>query len=339
MISKMAIVAALAAFVLVAGLLYQAAGVRRSAKRFGPPGALIDVDGQALHLVRGGAGEPLVLFEAGVAASSLSWTTVLPGVADVAATCAYDRAGLGWSGPARTPRTVDRIVAELRGVLAHAGNGRPAVLVGHSFGSFLALVYAAWYPGEVAGLVLVDPPTEWQDVTEPRARLLRRGIQASHLGAFLAHIGLVRALLALLTGGAPGVPRHGIRVLGPRAVRTLEHLVGEVRKLPPEIHPTVQAMWCDPKCFRGMAAHLAALAPMGAAARGVTSLDDLHLTVISAGDQQPEIVAAQRELAGLSSRGRHIVAARSGHWIHLDQPDLVVSAIRDVVADVRAHDN
>jgi pimeloyl-ACP methyl ester carboxylesterase len=335
MITKMAIVALVVAVVLAAGALYQAVGARRSARQFAPPGPSIDVDGQPLHVVRAGTGSPPVLFEAGVAASSLSWTRVMPRVAAFARACAYDRAGLGWSPAARTPRTVDRIVSELRGVLAHEAAHEPAVLVGHSFGAFLVLVYAARYPEEVAGVVLVDPPAEWQDLTEERARLLRRGIQASHLGAALAHVGVVRASLALLTGGAPGVPRHGIRILGPRAVRTLEHIVGEVRKLPPEIHPTVQAQWCQPKSFRGMAAHLDALGHMGAAARTIETLRDLPLTVISAADQPAGIMAQQQALASLSSRGRHVVATQSGHWIHLDEPDLVVAAIRDVMAQHR----
>jgi hypothetical protein len=66
----------------------------------------------------------------------------------------------------------------------------------------------------------------------------------------------VRACLALLTGGAPAAPRYFVKVFGPTAARTLERLVGEVRKLPSDIHPGVQALWCQPKCFQAMADHL-----------------------------------------------------------------------------------
>ncbi len=330
MITKMVVLAVIL-LALAAGLVYQAIGVRLSARRYPPPGDLLEIAGQQLHVVNAGRGAPTVLFEAGIAASSLSWTRVLPGVAAFAHACAYDRAGLGWSARARTDRTVDRMIAELRGVLARTAEPQPSVLVGHSFGAFLVLVYAARYPGEVAGLVLVDPPTEWQPLSPPRARLLRRGIQASHLGGALARLGVVRGCLALLTGGAPGAPRTFVRMLGPRALRTLEHLVGEVRKLPPEIHPVVQALWCDPKCFRGMAEHLGALGVMGDAAGCVTALGDIPLAVISGGDQPADVLAQHKDLARLSPLGRHIVAARSGHWIHLDEPDLVVNTIREVV--------
>ena len=335
MITKMALLATVLIFVLVAGAIYQTIGARRSARRFPPPGELIEAGGHRLHRVCAGSGAPAVLFEAGIAASSLSWTRVMPDVAAFARTCAYDRAGLGWSEPSRTSRSVDHMVAELRGVLAQASIDGPAVLVGHSFGAFLVLVYAARYPADTAGLVLLDPPSEWQDMGPSRARLLRRGVQASRLGGWLASVGVVRACLALLTGGAPGVPRHGVRVLGPTAVRTLEHLVGEVRKLPPETHPQVQALWCDPKCFRGMAEQLDALGEMGDAAGSVATLADMPLAIVSGGDQPAEVTVRHRELARLSSRGRHVTAAKSGHWIHLDEPDLVVRVIREIVDEAR----
>jgi pimeloyl-ACP methyl ester carboxylesterase len=321
---------------LLAGMLYQAVGARRAARRFAPPGTLIDVGGQRLHTVCAGTGRPVVFFEAGIAASSLSWTRVMPGVAAFTRACAYDRAGLGWSDPPRTPRTVDQMIAELGGVVRRAAGHEPSVLVGHSFGAFLVLVYAARYPADVAGVVLVDPPTEWHPLSPQRARLLRRAVQASYLGAALAQVGVVRACLALLTGGAPAAPRTFVRLLGPRALRTLEHVVGEVRKLPPEVHPVVQALWSEPKCFRGMAEHLGALGVMGEAAAGVPTLKDIRLVIVSGGDQPAPVVAQHRELTRLSSRSRHLVAEGSGHWIHLDEPELVVREIRNIVRPTEA---
>jgi hypothetical protein len=95
----------------------------------------------------------------------------------------------------------------------------------------------------------------------------------------------------------------------------------------------VQALWCEPRCFRGLAEHLAALEPTATAAARVTSLGDVPLTIVSASDQPPDIIARQSALASLSSRGRHIVASKSSHWIHLDEPELVVETIRQVAAN------
>jgi pimeloyl-ACP methyl ester carboxylesterase len=318
-----------------AGALYQFAAARRSARRHPPPGVLFDAGGQLLHLVCAGTGEPAVFFESGIAASSLSWTRVLPDVAAFTRACAYDRAGLGWSEPSRAPRTVPRMIDEMHAVIESVVPAGRVVMVGHSFGTLLGSVYAAQHPRMIAGLVLLDPPSEWHEMTRRQARLLWGGIQLSHLGGTLARVGVVRACLALLAGGAPGVPRNFVRVFGPTTSRTLERLVGEVRKLPAEVHPIVQALWCQPKCFRAMADHLAVLEETAAAASRVTALPDVPLVIISSGDQPPEILAMHRQLARISSQGRQIVAAKSGHWIQFDEPDLVVTVVREIVERAR----
>jgi pimeloyl-ACP methyl ester carboxylesterase len=331
MILTVIVIATVLVLLLVAGMLYQSAGARRNGRRYAPPGAMIDVSGQRLHLVCAGKGQPTVLFESGIAASSLSWGPVLRDVSAFTRACAYDRAGLGWSDPSAAPRTVTRMMTELRGILANAATAGPAVLVGHSFGAFLVCAYASRYPADIAGLVLLDPPNEWDQLTRHQAHLLWGGIQLSRIGAILARVGVVRACLTLLTGGAPGVPRNFVRVFGPTAAHTLERLVGEVRKLPPDVHPIVQALWCQPKCFRAMADHLGAFEETAAAVSGITALSDVPLIIISGGDQSPDTIARHRQLASMSSQGRQMVATKSGHWIQFDEPELVVTAVREVV--------
>jgi pimeloyl-ACP methyl ester carboxylesterase len=331
----MVVIGVLLVLVLAAGALYQFIGARHGARTYVPPGMMVDVGGQRLHVVCAGNGRPTVMFESGIAASSLSWTPVLRDVAAFTRACAYDRAGLGWSDPSRGPRKVARMLGELRGVLANVATAGPYVLVGHSFGAFLVCAYASEHPVDIAGIVLLDPPSEWHEITREQAHLLWGGIQLSRIGGFLARLGIVRACLALLTGGAPTVPRNVVRIFGPTAARTLERLVGEVRKLPPDVHPIVQALWCQPKCFRAMADHLGALEETAAIVAGVTSLPDVPLVIISSGDQSSDTIAKHRQLARLSSQSQHIVAAKSGHWIQFDAPDLVVTTIRDIVDRTR----
>jgi pimeloyl-ACP methyl ester carboxylesterase len=261
---------------------------------------------------------------------------VQPAIAAFTRVCAYDRAGLAWSDPPSSPRTLDRMVDELSAVLASVAAGGRCVLVGHSFGSFLVCAYAMRHPAIVAGLVLVDPALEWLALTPQRARLLRGGRQLSRVGAVLAHLGIVRASLALLTGGAPGAPRRFVKVFGATAARTIERLVGEVRKLPPDVHPAVQALWCQPKCFHAMAEHLLALERDGASMAALVPPRDVPLVVISGGDQPPDRLAAHRRLAEASAEGRHLVAAQSGHWIQFDQPGLVVDVVRGLVESDRS---
>jgi pimeloyl-ACP methyl ester carboxylesterase len=329
-----AVIAVVLVVMVSGGLIYQSVGRIRGARMWPPPGRMIDADGHRLHVVCVGSGHPTVIFESALAASSLSWTRVLPEVATFTRGCAYDRAGLGWSESAHGVRTLARMIDDARAVLNSAGVG-PYVLVGHSFGAFLVCVYASQHPEDVAGLVLLDPPSEWQQVTRQQAHLLWGGIQLSRVGAILARIGVVRACLACLSGGAPEVPRNFIKIFGPTAARTLTRLVGEVQKLPPDVHPIVQALWCQPKCFHAMARHLAALEETAAVVAGITALPNVPLMIISGGDQSPATITQHRALAGLSPQGRHVVATASGHWIQFDDPGLVVAAIREIVDHAR----
>lgn len=330
----MPVVAIIAAVGVAAGILYQAITLRRHRRQFTPPGQLMDVGGHRLHVDCRGSGSPMVLLESGIAASSLSWALVHPVIATFTRVCAYDRAGLAWSDVPSCPRTFDRIVDELATVLARMAPGEPCILVGHSFGSFVVRAYATRNPASVAGLVLVDPPTEWLTMTPQRARMLRGGRHLSRVGAVLAYIGVVRTCLALLSGGAPGAPRRFVRIFGPTAARMLERLIGEVRKLPPDVHPTLQALWCQPKCFRAMADHLRVLEREGVLLSTLVPPPQIPIVVISSGNQPPEEIAAHRMLAERSAEGRHVIAARSAHWVQFDEPALVVGIVRDLLERV-----
>ena len=322
---------AVAAALLLTGVFYQLVGASRGRRRFTPPGVLVDAGGHRLHAVCRGSGRPLVLLESGIAASSLSWSAVQPAIGAFTRACAYDRAGLAWSDPPSSPRSFARIVDELSVLLDRIAPGERIVLVGHSFGSFIVRAYAARRPDRVVGLVLVDPAVEWLQVTPRQSRLIGGGRQLARLGALLAHLGVVRLCLALLTGGAPAAPRQFVRVFGPTAAQTLERLVGEVRKLPADVHPVVQALWCQPKCFHAMADHLLALERDHSAIAAPELAPHIPVTVISSSGQPSAHIAAQRALAGSSERAGHIIAAKSGHWIQFDEPELIVAAVRELV--------
>jgi pimeloyl-ACP methyl ester carboxylesterase len=322
---------------LTAGIVYQRLGSGRDRRRFLPKGRLIDVDGRRrLHVVVNGEGAPAVILESAIAASSMSWARVQPEVARTTTVVAYDRAGLGWSDLPAAPLTLRTVVDDLRHVISTSGR-TPCVLVGHSFGAFVVMACAVAYPREVGGLVLVDPPTDWIAMTQRQRYELRGAGQLSRVGGVLARVGIVRACLALLTGGTPGAPRTFVKVFGPATARTLERLVGEVRKLPPDIHPHVQAAWCQPKCFVAMAGYLRVFEEAAASVANCAVAADLPLVVISAGDQPSTVLAAHEALAQSSSRGRHIVATQSGHWVPFDEPDLIVDAVRGLVDLVRAN--
>ena len=130
-----------------------------------PSGAvtrLVTLDGRQVRvrlagLERRKRGSPVVVFEAGAMNTLDTWQRVLPNVAAVAPVIAYDRAGLGqsaWDSIAPTPR---HVVTRLRRMLRDIGAEPPYVLVGHSWGGSLMRFYAGYHPTEVAGVVYVDP--------------------------------------------------------------------------------------------------------------------------------------------------------------------------------------
>jgi pimeloyl-ACP methyl ester carboxylesterase len=120
------------------------------------PGQLIDVGGHRLHLSCTGSGSPTVVLEpgGGEMSSNLGWIT--PAVARDTRVCVYDRAGRGWSEPADTPQDGAQIATDLHTLLQRGHVPGPYVLAGHSFGGLYVLTFAARYPDEVAGMVLVD---------------------------------------------------------------------------------------------------------------------------------------------------------------------------------------
>ena len=88
-------------------------------------------------------------------------------------------------------------------------------MVGHSFGVFVILGYAARYPHQVDGLVLVDPPSEWVRMDQRQTHLLWGAVHLSRLGGLLARLGIVRACLALLSwrrAGCAASVRQNVRV-------------------------------------------------------------------------------------------------------------------------------
>src|SRR5579872_2655837 len=202
-------VAALAAFVLAAGALYEALGRAHAAKAFPPPGRMVDIGGRRIQLDCRGAGAPIVVFESGLdALGSLSWSAVQNDVAKFTRACAYSRAGVIWSDDAGRPFAAGNVAEDLHRALAAAGEKPPYVLVAHSLGGPYSLVFTGRYGADVAGLVFVDASHPDQ-----RARLraaVGRDIDPGNqirLGAALSWTGLVRLLAAASNPALPlGAP-------------------------------------------------------------------------------------------------------------------------------------
>lgn len=322
---------------LVAGAIYQAIETWRDRRRFLPPGRLVRVNERRMHIHVTGEGAPTVVFESGMGASCLSWTLVQPQVAQFSRAVSYDRAGHGWSDSAPEPRTARQIAQELNTLLNATGLPGPYVLVGHSFGGYVNRAYAHLYRDRVAGMVLVDSvhPDEWKKPTPEQSRLIEAGLRYAWIAAWLARLGFVRFCLARLARGLPRLGWAAASVFGVSIAAVVQRIAGEIRKLPPPILPVVRGLWSQPKNFMSLGQHVAALPVSAAQAAAVRSLGDLPLVVVSGDHHAAPYIDWQRDLARLSSCGRHLVASDCGHWVHLDHPEVVTRAIREVVTTAR----
>jgi pimeloyl-ACP methyl ester carboxylesterase len=291
---------------------------------------MVDVGGRRLHIDIAGQGAPVVVLEAGIAASSLSWALVAKQVAEFTTVVTYDRAGFGWSDPSPHNCTALDSAQDLALLLERTEIEGPFVLVGHSFGGLIVRVFEQEFPNRVAGLVLVDPVsrTEWREANDQRKRMLARGVMLSRRGDLLARLGVVRLALNLLMSGSRTIPKMLARVSAGRGASVTERLTGEVRKMPPELWPAVAAHWSEARCFRAMASALQNLPVSVTQIDETRLLGDLPIIVLSAASASAPAILEHEQDAGLSTRGEHRIVPGSGHWMQLDAPDTVVEAIK-----------
>jgi pimeloyl-ACP methyl ester carboxylesterase len=275
---------------------------------------LVDVGGHSLHLNCRGSGSPTVVLEPGAGGMSSMFGWITPAVASDTRVCVYDRAGRGWSEPADSSQDGARIATDLHTLLERGDVPGPFVLAGHSFGGLYVLTFAARYPDEVAGMVLVDS-TEPGSAARPGSSPGEEGSSdfMSRVSALLsssARLGLGRLLANLDFGGLPPQARDESRA---NAV-TVSHLRTTIDE------------YVEASASRD---HAAALTDFG----------DKPLVVLTAGSGHDAAwFAAQDDLATLSTNSAHRVidgAAHSDLILEEDAAAATSQAILDVVAAVR----
>jgi len=308
--------------------------------RYPPPGRLVDVGTHHLHLRCSGAGQPAVVFDSALGGSSLSWTLVDPAVAALTRACVYDRAGFGWSEAGPLPRTAGRIADELEELLRSAAVPGPYVLVGHSYGGLVMRLFASRHPTRTAGLVLIEPaiPEEWANPSDEQRVLIARGMQLCEYGAWAAQRGLARLVSALVSLGTLGAARALVAAITRGGVgRQEEAILAPIWKLPPDARRPLRQMWTQRRFFDALGSQIETISEsarqlMDEATGGY---DGLPLAVVTSDTASEHRHQADSALARSSSRGRHVIAPLSGHWIPLDAPQTVIDTIGAVVHEAR----
>ena len=319
----------------ITGLIYERTARGSALKEFPPPGRMISVGSHQLHLDCRGtakAGAPTVILEAGLdpMGGSILWSGLIDSIAEFCRVCTYDKAGIAWSEMGPQPRVADKLVDELHLLLENANEEGPYLLVAWSMGGPYARVFAKRYFDEMAGLILVDSshPDQFE-------RLPANESFSPPPNIMIKAFPLLRKV---------GIMRHVMKnelkfsALAPEKQAALYKVsAGSIATVLSEFSHIMESL---------------------EQAAAVTSLGDLPLTVLGAVDPpdpsqvgniskeqliegQKAWFGMQRELSQLSSRGKLVPVSKSGHYIHFDQPAIVLNEIRMMYEEIRAgaHEN
>jgi pimeloyl-ACP methyl ester carboxylesterase len=302
------VIAALA--VTSVGGIVESVALTRDSGRYPMPGASYDVGGHRLHLTCTGTGSPTVVLENGLNEISPLWNAITTEVAKTTRVCAYDRAGQGWSDDVAHPQDGIAVATDLHALLARAGEHGPYVLAGHSSGGTLAMTYAARYPAQVAGLVLLDSSSPHQYTDQPD---------------FAGTYAMMRRLLPVMAALA----RVGALHLAPASASTA---------LPSSAAAQVQAFATSPRGANNLRDEQAQLRVVFTQAQALRSFDPKPLAVVTArenADGTKGWAAAQDRMAALSTNSSHWTADTT-HVGLLDDKAGSANSIRAITAVVSA---
>ncbi len=309
---------ALAIALPVVGAAYELAMASGDATRYPTPGRLVDVGGYRLHIHCVGQGSPTIVLSAGAGGYTTEWSLLQPTLARTQRVCAYDRAGLGWSEAGAGRHSPGDATDDLHRLLSAADEPGPYLLIGQSFGGRIARLFAQRHPELIAGLVLVDPRSEYVD---DHQTLQQAAAERQEAEAFQQQLAVLSPI---------GVVRLSWTSLWPQALPV-------AGKLAPGAREEIGIFWTKTKHRQARLEETYQMWENNDELRGA-SLGSLPLIVVAAGDtlaNVPYWPEAQTYEAARSNNSRLVVAEDSDHMIQWDQPDVVVEAVQAVIEAAR----
>ena len=311
--------AAAAAAVPLAGLIYEAGADAQATRSFPPPGRLVDIGGRRLHLLCIGNGQPTVMFEASGFGNSLSGERVRERVAARTTVCSYDRAGMGWSEPGPGVMSAGGLARDLAVLQDRAKLRAPFVIVASSIGGLPAEMFARQYPERVSGLVLLDAATS--GVLTPLQARLGRVRAAACTARVLAWLGVIRVVdpFQLAQGAEVGQRAAALTYGG----KPFDALCAMTRGLPASAQEFAMAQ---------------PLAPgLRVLVMSASSADDLLPPGFETmrDELRPMLLEAQKALAADAPGRTWQMVPESTHLLAESQPDAVAEAVLALLDQMR----
>jgi pimeloyl-ACP methyl ester carboxylesterase len=307
------------------GSAYNALCIRYYRHIAGIPGKLYVISGHAMHLYCTGRGSPTIVLSSGLGDDSLGWAKIQPVLSQETRVCSYDRAGFGWSDEGEGVQDANAISTQLHKLIEAALIQRPIILVGHSISGIYLRSYAAHYPSDLAGLVLVDGATPLQDERIPKELIRIQEAQRRQMPwqKLLMTFGWYR-LRGVCTGISPGFEAYSA---------------------------WIKADSCIPSQIHATEIELDAERISGEETVHAGPFNDLPVLILS---RDPNIVPSnwpaavsrdnavvwsqmQEEAKDLSRRSKRIIARGSDHYIQVDRPDVVNREVAELVMLIRNH--
>ncbi|MGB6485713.1 MAG: alpha/beta hydrolase [Steroidobacteraceae bacterium] len=306
------------------------------------PGRLVNAGPTKLNFYCAGSGTPTVVFDAGWEDWSPAWVTIQPVIARHTRTCTFDRAGSGFSEPGPMPRTSVEIAKELHAALHNAGIPGPYLLVGHSFGGYDIRAFADLYMPEVYGEVFVDIEDDDVASAQLRAKDYREWIIDGQ--------GLIACRKALANQQPlPPIPSSGHSYTpAPNTPCSHQFFRGlPMKEWSPELNAVVLHI-----ANTRVALYDAAISEMQEIPADTNwliahrrSFSNRPVVILTAQNHdydnaktppavhkkhlayEREHALTQARLLSLSTNAKQVLVPDSGHYIQLDQPQVVVDAI------------
>lgn len=296
---------------------------------------LVDIGGREMNLYCSGQGATTVVFDAPSGEAGWNWFKVQPEVARHTRACVFDRAGLGFSDPAKRPNTAENVAEDLHKLLAGARIKPPYVMVGNSLGGANMQVYAYRYPAEVQGLVLIEPQHE-----DETSRLDK---------ASQGNLKKVYAMVKEQNDYCLAAAQKGFK---PGSEEQMNCIGKPADDYGPGLGAAVVSAMSKPAYWRATVDEWDAIGVSDEQLRKLRRpFGDLPVIVLTRGvspyavpgkpqsglnkAMEDENAAIQKEIAALSTRGKQRVVPGAGHVIHADKPEAVVDAVLEVLHQVK----
>lgn len=330
-----------------------AAALREQIAPYLTPQQLVHIErGRAINVVCLGHGSPTVILTAGLGNWSLTWRLVHRPLAKRTRVCAWDRAGYGFSSPSPEPQDIVHTTEDLERALKSAGILGPYVMVGHSLGAYEALRFTDLHRQSVIGMVLVDP-----DIPDQAALEERIAPQFATKGRALDEqlVKQLQQCAAELRGGtlkrsAPQFEQCTAASAVPAVFPRLKAAIARLNVDPARLltqASTVKEFDTDDSREVMNAQRRYGNMPLIVLTAG---RDESSVGFLVGGDTPAEVaefhkqvaqylrdawVPAHDAYAALSTRGRNQLVPDSGHGIQSEKPDVVISAVIEVLDEIR----